>query len=155
VAVYAAHQVGLNIEALSFLPGVAFAQAATALVGQRVGAGDPEGARRTAGQALLVALGAHRRPARLASGAAAAALVFLAVLQPALRGDIDASNLYVTRTELHELLARSFDELAQRDSAAAHYQAVAKAWERADLLYHARRDSARTWLAQNSRIARQ
>jgi putative MATE family efflux protein len=56
VAVYAAHQVGLNIEALSFLPGVAFAQAATALVGQRVGAGDPEGARRTAGQALLVAL---------------------------------------------------------------------------------------------------
>jgi len=56
VAVYAAHQVGLNIEALSFLPGVAFAQAATALVGQRVGAGDPEGARRAAGQALLVAL---------------------------------------------------------------------------------------------------
>jgi putative MATE family efflux protein len=56
VAVYAAHQVGLNIESLSFLPGVAFAQAATALVGQRVGARDPEGARRTAGQALLVAL---------------------------------------------------------------------------------------------------
>ncbi len=56
VAVYAAHQVGLNIEALSFLPGVAFAQAATALVGQRLGARDPEGARRTAGQALLVAL---------------------------------------------------------------------------------------------------
>jgi Na+-driven multidrug efflux pump len=56
VAVYAAHQVGLNIEALSFLPGLAFAQAATALVGQRLGARDPEGARRTAGQALLVAL---------------------------------------------------------------------------------------------------
>ncbi|HEU5393948.1 MAG TPA: MATE family efflux transporter [Candidatus Methylomirabilis sp.] len=56
VAVYAAHQVGLNIEALSFLPGLAFAQAATALVGQRVGARDPEGARRTAGQALLVCL---------------------------------------------------------------------------------------------------
>jgi putative MATE family efflux protein len=57
VAVYAAHQVGLTIESLSFLPGVAFAQAATALVGQRLGAGDPDGARRTAGQALLVALG--------------------------------------------------------------------------------------------------
>lgn len=56
VAIYAAHQVGLNIEALSFLPGLAFAQAATALVGQRVGARDPEGARRTAGQAVLVAL---------------------------------------------------------------------------------------------------
>jgi putative MATE family efflux protein len=56
VAVYAAHQVGLNIEALSFLPGVAFAQAATALVGQRLGARDPEGARRTARQAVLVCL---------------------------------------------------------------------------------------------------
>jgi tetratricopeptide (TPR) repeat protein len=79
----------------------------------------------------------------------------VAILQPALRGDIDASNLYVTRTELHELLAHSFDELAQRDSAAAHYQAVVKAWERADPLYRARRDSARAWLTRNSRIARQ
>ena len=57
VAAYAAHQVGLNIEALSFLPGLAFAQGATALVGQRLGAGDPRGARQVGVQACLVAVG--------------------------------------------------------------------------------------------------
>jgi putative MATE family efflux protein len=56
VAAYAAHQVGLSIEALSFLPGLAFAQGATALVGQRLGAGDPRGARQAGVQACLVAL---------------------------------------------------------------------------------------------------
>lgn len=56
VAAYAAHQVGLNIEALSFLPGLGFAQAATTLVGQRLGAGDPGGARRSGHQANLMAM---------------------------------------------------------------------------------------------------
>jgi putative MATE family efflux protein len=57
VAAYAAHQVGLNIESLSFLPGLGFAKAATALVGQRLGARDPEGARLSARQANLLAMG--------------------------------------------------------------------------------------------------
>ncbi len=57
VAAYAAHQVGLNIESLSFLPGLGFAKAATTLVGQRLGAQDPEGARRSAWQANLLGLG--------------------------------------------------------------------------------------------------
>jgi putative MATE family efflux protein len=56
VAAYAAHQVGLNIESLSFLPGMGFAKAATALVGQRLGAQDAEGARRAAREANLLAL---------------------------------------------------------------------------------------------------
>ena len=47
VAAYAAHQVGLNIEALSFLPALGFAQAATTLVGQRLGAGEWSAARRS------------------------------------------------------------------------------------------------------------
>jgi putative MATE family efflux protein len=47
VAAYAAHQVGLNIEALSFLPALGFAQAATTLVGQRLGAGEGGAARRS------------------------------------------------------------------------------------------------------------
>ena len=65
----------------------------------------------------------------------------VSILQPALRGEIDASNLYVTRTELHELLAESFARAGQADSAAAHYRAVVKAWRRADLevWYHAER----------------
>jgi len=57
VAAYAAHQVGLNIESLSFLPGLGFAKAATTLVGQRLGAKDPDGARLSARQANLMATG--------------------------------------------------------------------------------------------------
>jgi DNA-binding SARP family transcriptional activator len=66
----------------------------------------------------------------------------VAVLQPALRGEIDASNLYVTRTELHELLADAFERAGQQDSAAVHYRAVVKAWQRADPEFHARRERA-------------
>jgi putative MATE family efflux protein len=55
LAAYAAHQVGLNIESLSFLPGLGFAKAATAVVGQRLGAKDPGGARRCARVANLLA----------------------------------------------------------------------------------------------------
>jgi putative MATE family efflux protein len=57
VAAYAAHQVGLSIESLSFLPGLGFAKAATALVGQRLGARDQAGARQCARQANLLAVG--------------------------------------------------------------------------------------------------
>ncbi|HET7372822.1 MAG TPA: hypothetical protein VFJ20_05530, partial [Gemmatimonadaceae bacterium] len=69
-------------------------------------------------------------------------------LQSALRGEIDASNLYITRTDLHEILAQAFDAAGQRDSAAAHYRAVVNAWRRADLLYHERRARAFEWLAR-------
>jgi tetratricopeptide (TPR) repeat protein len=75
----------------------------------------------------------------------------VATLQPALRGDVDASNLYVTRTDLHELLAQAFDLTGQADSAAAHYRAVIKAWQRADPRFHARRSSASVWLARHAR----
>lgn len=37
---YAAHQVGISVESLSYMPGFGIAIAATALVGQSVGAGD-------------------------------------------------------------------------------------------------------------------
>ena len=56
VAAYAAHQVGLNIESLSFIPGLGFAKATTTLVGQRLGARDAEGAHRCARQANLLAV---------------------------------------------------------------------------------------------------
>lgn len=69
------------------------------------------------------------------------------VLQAALRGGLEGPGLYVTRTELHELLARLFDAIARRDSAAAHYAVVARAWARADPFLAPRRDAARRWLA--------
>jgi len=73
----------------------------------------------------------------------------VAVLQPALRGEVDASNLYVTRTELHELLGQAFAAAEQPDSAALHYGAVVRAWRRADAAFHARRDRAVAWLARH------
>ncbi len=56
----------------------------------------------------------------------------IAILQPAFRGDLDGSNMYVTRTDLHEVLARAFDMNSQPDSALAHYSAVAAALSHAD-----------------------
>ncbi|HEX5073150.1 MAG TPA: BTAD domain-containing putative transcriptional regulator [Gemmatimonadaceae bacterium] len=72
----------------------------------------------------------------------------VAVVAPALRGEVDASNLYVTRTELHELLAQAYDLAGIRDSAAVHYRVVARSWSNADEAFHARRDAATTWLAR-------
>ena len=54
------------------------------------------------------------------------------VVQAALHGAIEGSGLYVTRTEMHELLARLFEATGQRDSASAHYSVVARAWASAD-----------------------
>jgi DNA-binding SARP family transcriptional activator/TolB-like protein len=71
----------------------------------------------------------------------------IAALQPALRGALDASNLYLTRTEIHELLAQAFVAAGQRDSAAAHYRAVVEAWEKADAQFQPRLQAARSWLA--------
>lgn len=54
------------------------------------------------------------------------------VLRPALHGGRDASNLYVTATEIHELLGKAFDLAHARDSALVHYRAVAQAWRGAE-----------------------
>jgi predicted Zn-dependent protease len=72
------------------------------------------------------------------------------VIRAALHGDIDGANLYMTRTDLHELLAQAFDRTGNRDSAAVHYRAVARAWVRADPVYHVRRDTVLAWLARYS-----
>jgi hypothetical protein len=70
------------------------------------------------------------------------------VLQSALRGPLEASNLYVTRTELHELLARAWEASGRPDSAAAHYRAVVAAWRQADPEFRARREAARARLGR-------
>jgi putative MATE family efflux protein len=44
---YAAHQVALNAESLSFMPGSGFATASTTMVGQNLGANDPDEAERS------------------------------------------------------------------------------------------------------------
>jgi DNA-binding SARP family transcriptional activator len=56
----------------------------------------------------------------------------IAILQSALRGNVDGSNTYLTHTELHEAIAQAFEQAGQRDSAAAHWKAVESAWRHAD-----------------------
>ena len=68
----------------------------------------------------------------------------IAVLQPALRGGVDGSNTYTSRTELHEALAEAFDLAGLKDSAAVHYQAVEQAWRDADPAYSDRYQRVRT-----------
>ena len=53
-------------------------------------------------------------------------------LRPALRGTLEGPNLYVTRTEIHEELARGFDAIGQSDSARTHWTHVARALARSD-----------------------
>ncbi len=54
--VYAAHQVGLAIEAFSFMPGYGIAVAAATIVGQNLGAGKPRRARISAYEANRLAV---------------------------------------------------------------------------------------------------
>ncbi len=55
-AVYAAHQVGLAIEAISFMPGYGIAVAAATMVGQNLGAGRPDEAKISAFEANRLAV---------------------------------------------------------------------------------------------------
>lgn len=50
----ASHQVAINLASLTFMVPFGIAQAAGVLVGHAVGRGDPDGARRAAGAALLI-----------------------------------------------------------------------------------------------------
>jgi len=77
----------------------------------------------------------------------------IAPLQAALRGDLEAGALYVTHTELHEVLAQAFDSARMTDSASVHYRAVIKAWRRADREFWPRRDVAQGWLARHHQLA--
>lgn len=69
------------------------------------------------------------------------------ILRAPLRGGIEGSGLYLTRTEIHELLARAFDAAGEPDSAAAHYAIVARAWRAADPFLKPRYEAARSWIA--------
>lgn len=72
----------------------------------------------------------------------------IAVLRAPLHGGLDGSGLYLTRTETHELLARAFDAAGQRDSAAAHFAIVTRAWRDADPSLALRRDAAQRYAAR-------
>jgi len=53
----AGHQVAINLASLTFMVPLGISQASAVLVGQGVGRGDPDGARRAAGAGLLLGVG--------------------------------------------------------------------------------------------------
>ena len=63
----------------------------------------------------------------------------IAIIRPSLHGSLEASNYYVTRTELEQLLAEAFVAAGQRDSAAVHRRIVDRAWVHAEPDYLERR----------------
>jgi len=67
----------------------------------------------------------------------------IAVVRPAIRGGVDGSNTYTSRTELHEVLAQAFEQAGQPDSAMVHWRAVEAAWRRADPQFRERYLSAK------------
>jgi DNA-binding SARP family transcriptional activator/TolB-like protein len=74
----------------------------------------------------------------------------ISVLRPALNGPIQANNLYLTLTEIHEQLAIAFDRASQRDSAASHYRWVAAAWRNGDEPFRTRSRTA----SERSRVTK-
>jgi DNA-binding SARP family transcriptional activator len=56
----------------------------------------------------------------------------IAILEPALRGSLEASNLYVTHSEIRLLLAEAYARAGQRDRAAVEMAWVQRAWANAD-----------------------
>jgi DNA-binding SARP family transcriptional activator/tetratricopeptide (TPR) repeat protein len=56
----------------------------------------------------------------------------IAVLQAPLHGSLEASNYYLTQTDLHAILAEAFDRAGEPDSALVHYRRVLAAWHNAD-----------------------
>jgi tetratricopeptide (TPR) repeat protein len=67
----------------------------------------------------------------------------IAVLQPVLRSKLDASNMYVTQTEIHEILAQAWAAAGRPDSAGPHFDRVARAWAKGDADYAKRAEDAR------------
>lgn len=62
-------------------------------------------------------------------------------LQSGLRGGIEASNFFLTRTDLHELLAQCFAAAGHPDSARVHAALVLTAWRDPEPEFAARREA--------------
>jgi hypothetical protein len=74
------------------------------------------------------------------------------VLRPAARGwFLETSNLHVSFTEVHEMLALAWEQAGEPDSAAVHWARVASAWEFADPQFARRRAHAAARLSALTR----
>ena len=76
------------------------------------------------------------------------------ILREVLGGSSVGEAWYLTRTEVHDGLARGFEAAGLPDSAAAHYRLVAQAWKHGDPPYRARAEAARRKLEELERALR-
>ena len=90
----AAHQIGLRIQSFVFMPGLGMSVAATALVGQSLGARLPEEADRSAREATKMGL-------LIMAGLAAFIFVFAPLISYAFVGPGDAHDLSVVFIRIH------------------------------------------------------
>ncbi len=67
----------------------------------------------------------------------------IGILREALGGSSDGPGYFLTRTEVHDWLARGFEAAGQPDSAVVHYRKVTEAWQNGDAPYRARAEAAR------------
>jgi serine/threonine-protein kinase len=65
------------------------------------------------------------------------------ILERAFRGPLETARLYVTHTELHELLGRALEAAGEPERAATHYEWVLRAWQSPDPVFEARRGEVR------------
>ncbi len=70
------------------------------------------------------------------------------VLTAALHGPLDAANLYVSRTEIHEMAGHAWEAAGRPDLAIVHYRWAAEAWKRADPSFTARLENLQRRLAR-------
>jgi len=63
------------------------------------------------------------------------------VLEECLRGAVEASNYYLTGTDVHAMLGQAFDRAGEADSALVHYRRALAAWRNADPAFRPRIDS--------------
>lgn len=65
------------------------------------------------------------------------------ILREVLGGPPHGAGWYLTRTEVHDALARGYEAAGQPDSAMVHYRKAAEAWKNGDAPYRARAEAAR------------
>jgi len=92
---YAAHQIGVTIEALAFLPGLGISMAATTAVGQRLGAHQPQ-------QATIAHREAHRLALMIMTGMG---LVFFFFPAPLLHMFTDDPEVMILGTSFLKIVA--------------------------------------------------
>jgi tetratricopeptide (TPR) repeat protein len=79
----------------------------------------------------------------------------IAILEEALRGPVGASGYYLTRTEIHELLAHALEEVGRSDESITHRRWVEAAWSNGEPEFAQRAALAKQGIGAGITVRRQ